>query len=88
MNDLDIFLRFSFAGLAIILTIISFASYRKIRHGKLGLATIGFGLFATEGILLSLGTLSSIVEMQVSIELLVGIALVALIFFYLSILKR
>lgn len=88
MNDLEIFLRFSFAGLAVILTIISLASYRKVRHGKLGLATVGFGLFAVEGILLTLGSFSSTIEMQVSVELLVGIALVALIFFYLSILKR
>lgn len=88
MNDLETFLRFSFAGLSIVLAGVSFASFTKIRQGKLALASVGFSLFAVEGTLLTLGTFLSMVEAIISMELLIGMSLVALIFFYLSILKR
>ncbi len=88
MNDLEIFLRLSFAGLSIILTGISLASYAKVWEGKLALASLGFCLFAVEGSLLALGVFLPAVEALNSMMLLVGVVLVALIFFYLSILKR
>jgi hypothetical protein len=88
MNDLELFLRLSFTGLALILTSISVASYAKIRHGKLALATLGFGLFTLEGTLLSLGAFLPTIEAFISTELLIAVSFIALIFFYLSILKR
>lgn len=88
MTDLEIFLRLCLAGLAIILTGISLASYHKVRGGKLALATLGFCLFAIGGTLFAVGAFIPAVEAFISMELFVAITLVALIFFYLSILKR
>jgi hypothetical protein len=88
MNDLEIFLRLSFAGLSIIITIISLLSFRKVKAGKLALASLGFLLFAVEGTILSLGIFFPTVETFVTVELSAGIAFLALIFLYLSILKR
>lgn len=88
MNELEIFLRLSLAGLSIVITIISLISFWKIKDGKLALATLGFSLFAVEGGLLSIGIFSPVVEAYITVELTVGIAFLALIFFYLSIVKR
>jgi hypothetical protein len=88
MNDIELFLRISFTGLAIILTGISLASFVKIRKGKLALATVGFGLFAVQGTFLSLGVLLPTIETYISTAMLIAVSLIALIFFYLSILKR
>jgi hypothetical protein len=88
MNDLEIFFRLSLAGLSIIITIISLLSFRRVKDGKIALASLGFCLFAVEGTVLSFGIFFSAVEAFVTVELTVGIALLALIFFYLSILKR
>jgi hypothetical protein len=88
MNELEIFLRLSLTGLSIVITIISLTSFFKLKDGKLALATLGFFLFAVEGGLLSIGIFSPIVEAYVTVELTVGIAFLALIFFYLSIVKR
>jgi hypothetical protein len=88
MNELEIFLRFSLAGLAIVITSISLISYWKLKTLKMRLASLGFCLFAAEGILLSIGIFLPIVETYITVELTVCIAFLALIFFYLSILKR
>jgi uncharacterized membrane protein len=88
MNELEIFLRLSLAGLSIVITIISLISFWKVKDGKMALASLGFCLFAVEGTLLSIGIFSPVVEAYVTVELMVGIAFLALIFFYLSILKR
>lgn len=88
MNELEIFLRLSLAGLAIVITIISVISFLKVRAGKIALASLGFCLFAVEGTILSFGIFFPAVEAYVTIELLTGIAFLALIFLYLSIVKR
>lgn len=88
MNELEIFVRLSLAGLSLVITIISFLSFLRVRDGKIALASLGFCLFAIEGIILSLGVFYSSIESYVSVELTAGIAFIALIFLYLSILKR
>ena len=88
MNELEIFLRFSFLGLSSLISIISLLSLIKIKEMKVGFACVGFLLLTLEGILVSIGIFSSTVEAMVTPATLVGISFFALIFFYLSILKR
>jgi hypothetical protein len=88
MNELEIFLRFSFLGLSVILSIISFLSLTKIKEMKLAFAFVGFFLFTLEGLLVSIGVFSSAVEIIITPATLVGLSFFALIFFYLSLLKR
>ena len=88
MNELEIFLRLSLAGLAIVITVISVFSFLKVRDGKIALASLGFCLFAVEGTMLSFGIFFPAVEAYISVELLTGIAFLSLIFLYLSIVKR
>jgi hypothetical protein len=49
---------------------------------------VGFLIFTIEGILVSIGIFSSAIETLVTPVTLIGISFIALIFFYLSILKR
>jgi len=88
MNELELFLRFSFLGLSSLVSIISLLSLIKIKEIKVGFACVGFLLFTFEGILVSIGVFSSAVEAMVTPVTLLGISFLALIFFYLSILKR
>ncbi|MCX6660928.1 MAG: hypothetical protein NTY91_00070 [Euryarchaeota archaeon] len=88
MNELEIFLRFSFLGLSSILSIISLLSLIKIKEMKLAFASIGFLLFTIEGIMVSIGVFSSAIETIITPATLIGISFLALIFFYLSLLKR
>ena len=88
MNELEIFLRFSFLGLSTLITIISLLSLIKIKEAKILFASIGFLIFTIEGILLSIGVFSSVIESVVTPAILVGASFIALIFFYLSIIKR
>ncbi len=88
MNELEIFIRLSLAGLSCVITVISFLSFLRVRDSKIGLASLGFFLFAVLGVILSLGIFFSAVESFVSVELTAGIAFLALIVLYLSILKR
>jgi hypothetical protein len=88
MNELELFLRFSFLGLSSLVSIISLLSLIKIKEMKVGFACAGFLLFTLEGILVSIGVFSSTVEAMVTPVTLLGISFLALIFFYLSILKR
>ncbi|VVB61253.1 Uncharacterised protein [uncultured archaeon] len=88
MNDIEIFVRFSFLGLSTLISIISFISLIKTKEMKIAFASIGFLLFTLEGIIVSIGVFISSVEHFVTTEVLVGIIFISLIFFYLSILKR
>ena len=88
MNELEIFIRFSFLGLSAIISIISLASLIKTKELKIGYASLGFFLFTLEGILVSGGIFSSTIEHLNTTGVLVGMTFFALIFFYLSILKR
>jgi hypothetical protein len=88
MNELEIFLRFSFLGLSTLISIISLLSLTKIKEMKLAFASAGFLLFTIEGILVTIGIFSSAVETMVTPLTLIGTSFIALIFFYLSILKR
>jgi hypothetical protein len=88
MNEFEIFLRLSLTGLSIVITVISLLSFWKVKDGKIALASLGFCLFAMEGTVLSFGIFFPAVEAFVTVELTAGIAFLALIFFYLSILKR
>ena len=88
MNELEIFLRFSFLGLASILTIISLLSLIKIKEMKLAFAFTGFFLFTLEGLIVSIGVFSATVESFITPVTLIGLSFIALIFFYLSLLKR
>jgi hypothetical protein len=55
---------------------------------KIAFASIGFLLFTVDGIIVSIGVFSPVVEQFVTTEVLVGTTFISLIFFYLSILKR
>jgi hypothetical protein len=88
MNELEIFLRLSFLGLSTLISIISLISLIKTKEMKIAFASIGFLVFAMEGIIVSIGVFSTVFENIITTELLVGATLIALIFFYLSILKR
>ena len=88
MNEIEIFVRFSFLGLSTLLSIISLVSLIKTKELKIGFASIGFLLFTVEGIIVSIGVFLPVVEHFVTTEVLVSIIFISLIFFYLSILKR
>lgn len=88
MSELEVFLRLAFLGLAFLMFTLSLMSLAKTREIKIVLATIGFGIFVIEGVVLAGGIFYSGLEDMVSTSLLVGVNLVALIFLYLSIIKR
>lgn len=88
MNELEIFLRISFLGLSTIISMISLLSFLKIKEMKIAFASVGFLLFTIEGILVTLGIFFTGVETMVTPIVLIGISFLALIFFYLSLLKR
>ncbi len=88
MNEIEIFIRFSFLGLSTILTIISFISLIKTKEIKLALASIGFLLFTILGIIVSIGVFSPKIEQFNTTIVLIGTIFISLIFFYFSILKR
>lgn len=88
MNELELFIRFSFLGLSVVVSMISLLSFVKTKELKIAFATIGFLLFTLEGIIVSIGVFLSAVEDLVTTEVLVGTTFISLIFFYLSIVKR
>ena len=88
MNEIELFLRFSFLGLSALISIISLISFLKTKEIKIAFASIGFLLFTVEGIIVLIGVFSPVVEQFVTTEVLVGTTFISLIFFYLSILKR
>ncbi len=88
MSELEVFLRLAFLGLAFLMFTLSLMSLARTRETKIVLATIGFGIFVIEGFVLAGGIFYSGLEDMVSTSLLVGVNLVALIFLYLSIIKR
>jgi hypothetical protein len=88
MNELELFLRFSFLGLSSLISIISLLSFIKIKDMKVGFAFVGFLLFTLEGALVVAGIFSSMVETMVTPAMLIGISFLSMIFLYLSILKR
>ncbi len=88
MNEIEIFLRFSFLGLSSLISIISFISLIKTKEMKMAFASIGFVLFSLEGIIVSIGVFSPAIEQFITTEMLVGTTFISLIFFHLSILKR
>jgi hypothetical protein len=88
LNEVEIFLRFSFFGLSIIMCTASLLSLKKTKEMKIAFASMGFLMFLIEGALLSIGVFSPVVEAMITTMLLVGATFIALIFFFLSILKR
>ena len=62
MNEIEIFVRFSFLGLSTLISIISLVSLIKTKEMKIGFASIGFLLFTVEGIIVSIGVLLPAVE--------------------------
>jgi hypothetical protein len=88
MNEIEIFFRLAFAGLGLILTMLTLASWFRTRETKVLLAGVGFGMLAVEGILLAAGIFSEDIEAFNSILTIVGLNFLAMVFLYLSILKR
>lgn len=88
MNEIEIFLRFSFLGLSTLITLISLLSFVKTKEVKIAFASIGFLLFTVISIIASIGVFSSAIDQYTTTEVLIGTILVSLIFFYLSIVKR
>ena len=88
MNEIEIFIRFSFLGLSTLLSIISLISLVKTKEIKIAFASISFLFFTVIGVIVSIGVFSVVVEHYITIEVLMIILFFSLIFFYLSILKR
>ena len=88
MNEIEIFIRFSFLGLSTLISFISLISFIKTKEIKIGFASIGFFLFTLEGFILSVGVFSETIENYNTSGLFIGIIFISLIFLYLSILKR
>jgi hypothetical protein len=88
MNEMEIFLRMAFAGLGLILTILTLASWFRTRESKILLAGVGFGMLAAEGLLLAVGIFFEDFEAFNTILTMVGLSFLAMVFLYLSILKR
>ena len=88
MNELEIFLRIAFFGLGLLLLVLTLVSFIRVKEMKIALAAVGFAIFAFSGLVLVGGVFSSDFENMVTIGFLVGVNFVALIFFYLSIIKR
>jgi len=88
MDEMEIFLRLAFTGLGLILTVLTLASWFRTKEPKVLLAGVGFGMLATEGVLLTAGIFSVDFEAFTSILTMVGLNFLAMMFLYLSILKR
>jgi len=88
MDEIEIFLRMAFVGLGLILAALTFFSWYKTREMKIMLAAFGFGTLAAEGILLAAGIFSEVIEDHNSILAMVSLNFLAMLFLYVSILKR
>ena len=88
MEELEIFLRLAFMGLAAILTALTVMSWHRTREGKLMLAACGFGVLMAEGLMLAVGIFSEIVEAANTMVAFVGLNFLALVLLYMSVLKR
>lgn len=88
MSELEVFLRIAFLGLGLILLILTIASLIKLKETKIALAAVGFSIFVVEGIVLVGGIFFNGLEDLATTRFLVGANLIALVFFYLSIIKR
>ena len=88
MNEIEVFLRLAFFGLGAILFALTLGSMWKTREMKISFAAIGFGIFAFEGLLLAVGIFSNNVEETITTGLLVGLNFTAMVFLYLSVIKR
>lgn len=88
MGELEIFLRIAFLGFGLLLFILTFASFIRVKEMKMAFATAGFAVFLIEGIILVAGVFLKGFEEIVTMNFLVGANFIALVFFYLSIIKR
>ncbi len=88
MNEIEVFLRLAFFGLGAILFALTLGSALRTREMKISFAAIGFGIFAFEGLLLAAGIFSNAAEQMITIGLLVGLNFAAMVFLYLSVIKR
>jgi len=88
MNETEIFLRLAFMGLTSLMFVLSVSSALKTRELKLIFAATGFGIFMIESIILAGGIFSGSMEDLVTVSFLVGANFAALVFFYLSLIKR
>jgi len=86
MDEAEVFLRLAFAGLGLILTVLTFAAWARTRQTKVLLAAIGFCVLAVEGILLAAEVFSG--DALIGIASLVGLNFLAMVFIYASVLKR
>ena len=88
MNEIDIFLRLAFLGLTSLMFLLSLSAALKTKEMKLIFAATGFGIFMIEGIILTGGIFSDGMESLVTVSFLVGANFAALVFLYLSIIKK
>lgn len=88
MDEIEIFLRLAFMGVGLLLTGLTLASWIRTREAKLMLATAGFGMLAAQGVLLVSGIVSEDMEAMNTTLTLVALGFLAVLFIYLSALKR
>ena len=77
----------AFFGLAAILFTLTLVAYLRARDTRVALAAGGFGAFAVEGGLLVAAIFIEALEGELGTVTLVGINLVALVLFYLSVVR-
>ncbi len=88
MDELEVFLRLAFAGLGTIMACLTLASWARTREPKVLLAGLGFGILATEGLLLAGEVFTDDAGGLIGLPLMVGLNFLAMVFLYLSVLKR
>ena len=88
MEEVEIFLRLAFAGIGLILTVLTLAAGLRTKEPKVMLAAAGFGALAAEGLMLTFGIFSEDIEAFNSILVIVGLNFLAMMFLYFSVLKR
>ncbi len=88
MDEIEVFFRLAFLGLTSLMFVLSMSAALKTREIKLTFAAIGFGIFVIEGIVLAGGIFFHGLESMATVGFLVGANFVALIFFYMSVIKR
>ena len=88
MEEIEIFLRLAFMGVAVILTALTVASWHRTGEKKILLAAAGFGAFAAEGAMLAAGIFSEDLEALNTTMALVCLSFLGLLLLYMSILKR
>ncbi len=87
MTPIDLFLRICFAGFSIILLVVSLRAYQRYREPSLAFVTAAFMLFTVLSLIVLVGGLLFVADLEMN-SYLVVLNILILLSLYLSILKR